>query len=135
MQTKIEIVPAGAGGASGGAWQQNPPVCEVVRQTIDNMRSDVFLAVVLDEFVKYVNQHFEAEAEMGRGEAITVTVDDVKACIRHDDTIKIVEKDGKEVLWLWGGAYVQTLIEKVVEWAVEYREVLAYVESRDYGGE
>jgi hypothetical protein len=125
----IEVAAAEAAGALGGARQRNPPICEKIRQTIEDMRSDVYLAVAVEQFVKFINESLSIEAEERGVEAVEVTADDVKACIKGDDTIRIIEKGGKEVLWLWGGAYMRVLVDRVIEWAVEYGEVTAYGES------
>ncbi|MFZ8811042.1 MAG: hypothetical protein ACO2PN_23405 [Pyrobaculum sp.] len=121
MQTEIKkISTSTVGGASGGAWQQNPPICQQARQLVDDMRADLYLAVALEEFARYINEFYEVEAEK-------VTVDEVRSCIENYNEVKIVEVGGKEVIWLWGGRYAYMLEKMAVEWAAKYREVLAEV--------
>jgi hypothetical protein len=113
--------PASAGGAVGGqAWQQNlAPVCRALEQVIADMRSDGYLAVRLDEFVRWLNKHVEA------------TADDVKECLRYDTTVKIVRTKNAEVMWLWESWNYYELVEKVADMAARYRAVLAEPENPD----
>jgi len=128
---KTEVAGVSPAGASGGARQQNPPnqkeiVCRHVRDLIDDMRSDMYLAVRLNEFVKLVNERIKAYAEERGVEAVEVAEEDVKRCIRYYDEVKIVDDD---VLWLWGGWYAYYLVEKVADMARKYGSVLAEPEK------
>jgi len=108
-----------AAGAAGGARQQKPPeVCRRVKQLIDDLRSDLFIALTLDRFVIYVN-------DPGRP---TITKDDVKACLKHDDTVKIVDINGKEIMLLWNGWRLHDLIDRSVDLAREYGEAVVIAE-------
>jgi len=105
-------------GASAGAWQQNPAVCAKINELIRDMRSDGYLAVRLDEFVRWLNKYVGA------------VTDDVKECLRYDTTVKIVRTRSAEVLWLWERNYYE-LVEKVADMAARYRSVLAEPENPD----
>ncbi len=112
-------MPPRGGGAQGGAWQQNPSdVCSRIKQLIDDLRSDLFVALTLDRFVIYVN-----DPEMPK-----VTKDDVKACVKNDETVKIVSINGKEVMWLWEGWRLYDLARKTVSLASEYGEAVVIAE-------
>ena len=91
----------------------------VCRQLIDDLRSDMYMAVRMDEFVKLVNERLRVEV----GER------DVKECLRYDTTVKIVETKNAEVIWLWEKCY--ELIEKVADMAARYRAVLSDPENLD----
>ena len=121
--------PAGAGGAVGGqARQQNmAPVCRALERVIADMRADIYLAVRLDELVRWVNDELEAS-----GSEVKATADDVKECLRYDNTIKIVKTKSTEVIWLWELWRYYELIEKVADMAARYRAVLADPENPEY---
>jgi hypothetical protein len=99
----------------------NAAICKRVRELIDDMRTDVYLAVRLDEFVKMVADSLDAPA----------TADDVKKCIRRDSTVRIVETRDVEVLWLWDGWRLHSLIDHVVDMARRYRAVLTEAERHE----
>jgi hypothetical protein len=103
-----------AGGAAGGAWQQNPPVCRRVKQLIDDLRDELYVALTLDVFVIYVN-------DPGLP---AVTKEDVKACLKYDDTVKIVNVNGKEIVWLWDGQRLYEFVDRAVNLASEYSEAV-----------
>ena len=110
---------AEAAGASAGARQQNPAVCAKINELIRDMRSDGFLAIRMDEFVRWLNEHVKA------------TADDVKGCLRYDNTIKIVKTKSAEVIWLWESWRYYELVEKAVDMAARYRAILADPENPD----
>jgi len=112
-------MPARAGGALAGARQQNPAVCAKVNELIRDMRSDGYLAVRMDEFVRWLNEYVDAAA------------DDVKECLRYDTTVKIVRTKNAEVMWLWEAWSYYELVEKVVDMAARYRAILAEPENPD----
>ena len=95
-------------------------VCGEVNELINVMRSAVVLAIRMDEFVMWVNRALRYS-----GEAVEATAEDVKGCIRYDPTVKVVKKDGREVLWLWESYYYYELAEKATRIAQMYRSVLA----------
>jgi hypothetical protein len=123
MAKQINVGPAEGPGASAGARQQNA-VCKKARELINDMRADIYLAVRLDEFVRLVADSLDAP----------VTADDVKACIRHDDTVKIIKMGNAEVLWLWNGWYYHRLVDSVVYMTLRRRAVLAEAERHDIEG-
>jgi hypothetical protein len=118
-----EVV-AYADGAQPEAYTAATPrkdvVCGEVNELINVMRSAVVLAIRMDEFVMWVNRALRYS-----GEAVEATAEDVKGCIRYDPTVKVVEKDGREVLWLWESHYYYELAEKATRIARMYRSVLA----------
>ena len=121
---RVAEVVAHADGAQPEAYIAAAPrkdvVCGEVNELINVMRSAVVLAIQMDEFVAWVNRALRYS-----GEAVETTAEDVKACIRYDPTVKVVEKDGSEVLWLWESYYYYELAEKAVRIARMYRSVLA----------
>jgi hypothetical protein len=117
-QSSQNVTPHGAGAQAGGLATERPAVCRKVRQQIEDMRSDMYLALTLEEFAKHINEAEEDGA---------ITVDDVKTCIKHDATVKIIETDGKEVLWLWDDWYMNMLMNEIAKLAVRYKEVLTWV--------
>ena len=105
------VAPQGAG-AVGGAWQQKPPVCSRVKQLIDDLRSDLLIALTLDRFVVYVNDP----------KLPAITKDDVKACLKYDDTVEIVNVNGKEIVLLWSGWRFHELVDRAVDLVNKYGE-------------
>ena len=101
-------------------------VCSKVAGLIDDMRSDAYLAVRIDDFVEAINKALQVEAEERGEEPIQVTAEDVKKCLMYDESVKIVGVDSREVLWLWNGAvYMNMLMDKAVKMALAYKAVLA----------
>ena len=92
-------------------------ICKHVNRWIDSYRSDLYVAVALDKFVEMINGFLKAT-----GEDIDVTKEDVKRCLRWDD-IKVVDVDGREVLWLWGGWRLYDLIDRAAKYAAKDGEV------------
>ena len=120
METqKIQMAASPAAGAQAGAWQQNP-ACKYIKQWIDDLRSDMYMAIALDKFIEMINGYLDTI-----GEKDEITKEDVKTCIRYDDTVKIMDVNGKEVLWLWGGWRLHDLIRRVAEVAAKEGEVSA----------
>jgi hypothetical protein len=107
-----QVAAAGAAGARGSLATESP-VCRKVKELIRDMRSDMYLAVRMDEFVKVLT------------EGGPITEEDVKQCLRYDDTVKVVRVKDKEVLWLWDGWRIHDLISRTAEVAAEEKEVLA----------
>jgi len=116
QSTKINVAPQGAGAAGAGPANQQAP-CRYVKLWVDNYRSDVYVAVALDKFVEMVNGYLSTI-----GEGLKITKEDVKMCLRYDDTVKIVDVNGKEVLWLWNGWRLYDMINKAVEAAAKEGE-------------
>jgi hypothetical protein len=112
---------------------QPEDVCGEVRGLISDMRSDGYLAVRVDEVVKIINEALRDAAEEGGLKAAEVTAEVVKRCLKHDDTVEIVSKGGREVLWLWGGWYIHELIDMAVKLAAKYGEVGVWFDA--YAGE
>jgi hypothetical protein len=94
-----------------------PAICRHVRQWIDNYRSDLYIAVALDKFIEMINGYLDTIGEGGK-----VTKEDVKTCVKYDDTVKIVEVRGGGVLLLWSGWRLHDLIDRAVELAAEEGE-------------
>jgi len=111
-----QVAAAGAAGAQAGARQQNP-ACRHVKQWIDNYRSDLYVAVALDKLVKMINDYLDTIGEKGG-----ISKEDVKMCLKYDDTVKIVEVDNKEVLWLWHGWRLYDLMHKAARVAAKEGE-------------
>jgi hypothetical protein len=110
----------GAAGARAGARQQNP-ACKYIRQWIDDLRGDMYMAVALDRFIQLVDGYLETVVQ----ETVKITKEDVYACLKYDDTVKIIDIDGREVLWLWGGWRLHDLMRRVAEVAAKEGEVSA----------
>jgi len=118
-----EVIAYADGGqpeAYTAATYRKDVVCGEVNELINVMRSAVVLAIRMDEFVMWVNRALRYS-----GEAVEATAEDVKGCIRYDPTVKVVKKDGREVLWLWESYYYYELAEKATRIAQMYRSVLA----------
>jgi len=129
--TGINVAAERAAGASGGAWQQNPPICREVQSEIDDMRSDIIVAVRMDAFVDWINNHIRAVAEERGEEVVEISREDVVACLKLDPTVKIINVGGVEVVWLWGGGYLDELINRVAAAARKYRVMLVDPEKYD----
>jgi hypothetical protein len=123
---------ASAAGALGGARQQNPPICSKVQNLIDDMRSDIIVAVRMDAFVDWVRDSLSVEAEE-RGEEIAR--EDVAACLKLDPTVRIINVDGVEVVWLWSGGYLNELINRVAAAARRYAVMLVDPQNYDEADE
>jgi hypothetical protein len=98
--------------------QNQTPICEKVGDLISSLRSDLYVALPLDQFVSMLN-----------GPETKVTEADVRACIKIDDTVKIVNTGGREIMWLWGDWRLHWLIDKILELANEYGEVVVVTET------
>jgi 2',3'-cyclic-nucleotide 2'-phosphodiesterase (5'-nucleotidase family) len=120
MNKTNKVAAERAAGALAGAWQQNPAVCSEVKKWIDNFRSDMVMAVSLDNFVNTVNEYLEVV-----GLSVKITREDVYACLKHDGTIRVMDVDGKEVLWLWDGWRLYSLMHKAAKMAAKEGEVAA----------
>jgi hypothetical protein len=94
------------------------PICEKVDDLISSLRSDLYLALQLDQFVAMIN---DPEPK--------VTETDVKACVKFDDTIKIVRVGDREIMWLWGGWRLYRLIDEILELASKYGEIVVIPET------
>jgi len=129
--TGINVAAERAAGALGGAWQQNPPICREVRSVVDDMRSDIIVAVRMDAFVDWINSHVSVAAEERGEEAVEISREDVVECLRNDPTVKIINVGGVEVVWLWGGGYLDELISRTAAAARKYRVVLVEPEKYD----
>jgi hypothetical protein len=106
-------------------------ICRHVHQLIDDLRTDLFLAVRLDEFVKDVNERIKIDAEERGIEAVEASERDVIECIKRYDDVKVTDLNDVKVLWLWAGWYSYYLIEKIADMAKKYRRVLAEPEKYD----
>jgi hypothetical protein len=115
-------VAANAAGAQAGARQQNPAACKHVRHWIDDYRSDLYIAVALDKLIEMINGYLNTIGEKGE-----ITKEDIKMCLRYDDTVRIVSVGDKEVLWLWHGWRLYGLMDKVAELATKEGEVAVVV--------
>jgi hypothetical protein len=93
-------------------------ICEKVVDLIISLRSDLYVALPLDQFVSMLN---DPEPK--------VTEADVKACAKFDDTIKIVRVGNREIMWLWGDWRLYRLIDKIIELASEYGEIVVIPET------
>ena len=129
--TGINVAAERAAGALGGARQQNPPICRGVQNVIDDMRSDIIVAVRMDAFVDWINNHIRVVAEERGEEVAEISREDVVACLKLDPTVKIINVDGVEVVWLWGGGYLDELINRVAAAARKYRVMLVDPEKYD----
>jgi len=101
--------------------------CEKIRRGIEDLRQDLYIAVSIDDLVKYVNESIRADVEMRGAESVEITKEDVKMCIKYDDSIKVVEtRNGKEVLWLWHGYKFYEFMHDVAEIASKYSDVTVW---------
>jgi hypothetical protein len=120
------VAAAGAPGAVGARLAtEAAPMCKAVGELIGDLRSDLYLAVRLSEFVKVLNERIKVDAEERGIEAVEVSEKDVKECLKYRDDVKVVDSKGVEVLWLWDGWRMYDLISRIAEVAVEEKEVLA----------
>jgi hypothetical protein len=109
-------------------------VCGEVRGLISNMRSDGYLAIRIDELVEFVNAALRVAAEEGGQKVVEITVEDVKRCLKYDDTVRVIGGgNGGEALWLWGGSYMFMLADRAAKAAAKYGAVLMEAEKA-YGG-
>lgn len=120
VQQGLNMPAVEAGGALAGARQRNPAICKHVNQLIDDMRSDMYMAVRIDEFVKLVNERLRIE----EGNATEATVYDVVTCLRYDPTVKVYITANSIVLWLWSDWMLHRLINEAVDAAEKHREVM-----------
>jgi len=94
-----------------------PEVCERVKQLIDELREELFVALTLDIFIIYLNDPWRPK----------LTRDDVKTCLRYDNRIKIVNVGGKEILLLWNDD-LQEFVSRAVGMASIYGEAVVIPE-------
>ncbi len=121
-RTQIQVAAVGAAGALAPRLATEVgAICARVNELINDLRADVYLAVRMDEFIKMVAGGLDAQ----------VAADDVKKCIKYDSTVKIVEVGGVEVLWLWSGWKLHSLIDYVADMARRYCVILAEAERHE----
>lgn len=97
-------------------------ICRFVKQWIESYRGELYLAVPLDRLLDLMNSYLEELGEDGL-DVSEVTKEDVKKCLKNDDTVEVVStKDGNEVLWLWGGRLLKDMINKIAELADRWGE-------------
>ncbi len=108
-------------------------VCSKVTELIHDMRSDLYLAVRIDELVKTVNDVLRLEAEERGQEAEEYGEEDVKRCLKYDDTVRVIGDRSGEAVWLWGGSYMFLLADKAAKMALRYGAAL--MEAEEYGEE
>jgi hypothetical protein len=139
VETRVADAAAHAGGVQLSAETLDvvknggSDVCREVNNLVSDLRSDLVLAMRMDEFVGTVNRGLQVGAEL-RGEALQLmaTPEHVKHCLKHDDSVKIiVAEDGGEALWLWGGWYMHHLVYRVTRNALRYGTILAEAEKYD----
>jgi cellulose biosynthesis protein BcsQ len=130
--TGINVAAERAAGAVGaGPATEQAPICREVQSVIDDMRSDIIVAVRMDEFVDWINSHISVAAEERGEEVAEISREDVVACLRNDPTVKIINVGGVEVVWLWGGGYLDELVNRAAAAARKYRVVLVEPEKYD----
>jgi hypothetical protein len=61
--------------------------------------------------------------DVGYGKLEKVTESELKECLKRISTVETVVKDGKEVLWLWGGQLRRRLFNRIIDVAVKEGEV------------
>jgi hypothetical protein len=96
-------------------------VCRFVRWWIAGLRRDMCVAISIDELLEQMNGFLR---DVGYGKLEAVTESELKECLKHINTVEIIIKDGKEVVWLWGGRLRRRLFNKIVEKAAEDGEVV-----------
>ncbi len=87
-------------------------VCRFVRQWIAGLRRDMYVAVTVDELLEQMNGFLR---DVGYGKLESITEGELKECLKHIPTVEVIVKDGKEILWLWGGRLRSRLINKIIE--------------------
>jgi hypothetical protein len=93
--------------------------CRYIRQWIRHLKRRLAIAIKVDEFLKLLNDYLQ---EFGYGKLEEVTEDELKQCLRHV-AVEIIVKDGKEVVWLWGGRLRHRLFDRIIEMAAKNGEV------------
>jgi hypothetical protein len=113
MAGKNNVAPGG-GGAGGGPATEPRAVCTYVKRWIDDLRSDMYVAITTEKLLELMNGYLK---EVGEDDldVETVTENDLKTCLRYDDTVKIVKTKDGEVLLLWSGWRLYDLIDRVIE--------------------
>jgi len=100
-------------------------ICKYIYQWIDDLRSDIYIAVRVDRFLELINGYLQETSGDG---VEKVTEDDLKTCTRFDDSITIAKaRDGTEVLLLWSGWRLYDLVSMIIETATREGEVAVSV--------
>jgi hypothetical protein len=94
-------------------------VCRYIRQWIRHLRRQLAIAITVDKFLKLLNGYLQ---EFGYGKLEMVTEDELKECLRHI-AVEIIVKDGKEVVWLWGGRLRRRLFNRIIDATIQEGEV------------
>jgi hypothetical protein len=96
----------------------NAATCVYIRRWIDSLRSNLHLAVSVEKLLDLMNGYLE---EVGEDDLdiSKVTKEDLKRCLKYDDTVKFIETKKGEVLWLWDGWRLHNLINRIIEVAAE----------------
>jgi hypothetical protein len=126
-------VPASAGGAWGSPATESPKVqemiCKHTKQLIEDLKSDMYLAVRMDEFMEMLAGRVNAELEALGKEPIKIDDEFVMDCIYREENVKVY-RYGKYVLWLWHNE-VNVLISMILYDAYKHGAVLAEIENPD----
>ena len=84
------------------------------------LRRQLTAAITVDTFLKILNGYLE---DVGYGKLEKVTEDELKECLRRIGTVEVIVKDGKEVVWLWGGRRLRELVNRIVDIATQEGEI------------
>jgi hypothetical protein len=95
-------------------------VCRYIRRWISALRRQLTAAITVDKLLKILNGYLE---DVGYGRLEKVAEDELKECLRRIGTVEIIVKDGKEVVWLWGGRRMRELVNRIVEMTARGGEV------------
>jgi len=95
-------------------------VCRYIRRWIGALRRQLTAAITVDELLKTLNGYLR---DVGYGKLEKVTEDELKECLRRIGTVEVIVKDGKEVVWLWGGRRLRELVNRIVDIAAQEGEV------------
>jgi len=96
-------------------------ICRYIRRWISVLRRQLTAAITVDELLKILNGYLR---DVGYGRLERVTEDELKECLRRINTVEVIAKGGKEVVWLWGGRRLRELINRIVDVAVQEGEVV-----------
>ena len=94
-------------------------VCRYIRKWINSLRKEACVAITVDALLEQLNTYLEV---VGYGDLKKVAESDLKECLKRSKTVEMI-KDGKEVLWLWGGRRRRELFDVIIQKAVKDGEV------------
>ena len=122
-----------AAGARGSPATESPTqikelICKYTKQLIDDMRSDMYLAVRIEEFLDILSGRINVELEEQGKKPIKIDDRIVMECLYRDKRVEVHRYVNTYILWLWNEE-MEVLKSMILNDAYKYRAVLTATEA------